>query len=130
MSQNWLYPYADSTCACRYSSHSRSRVTAGFFSSWWTHGRSGATRPPPGGSVGNSRASSALSSSSGGSGQSMPACAARLRYSDTVPAPMPQAAATARWLSPFSWRSRRISLIFLIGSLSIQVPFPWAKDLD
>jgi hypothetical protein len=83
------------------SCHSRSSVTPVRFSSWWTFSRSGGTRSSPGGTAGNSRASSAVSSRSGGTGHVTPACAARARYSDTVPAPMPHARAISRWLSPF-----------------------------
>jgi hypothetical protein len=36
----------------------------------------------------------------------------------------------AEHLMNLAYRRRRISLIFLIGSLSIQVPFPGQKDLD
>ena len=65
---------------------------------------------------GNSWASSVSSSTPSGNGQPIPAASARARYSQTVERPAPTLAAISRTERPAA-RSRRTSVIFLMGSL-------------
>ena len=99
-------------------------MTPSRLSSRWMYAQSGRTRSCAGAARRNNRASSVASSSSAGSGQPSPPWAALSRYSETVPTPIAQAWAIARWDNPPSCLRRRISRIFLTSSLRAGIASP------
>ena len=99
-------------------------MTPSRFNSRWMYAQSGRTRSCAGAARRNNRASSTASSSSAGSGQPNPRCAVLCRYSETVPTPMAQAWAIARWDNPRSCLRRRTSRIFLTSSLRAGIASP------
>ena len=99
-------------------------MTPSRFNSRWMYAQSGRTRSCAGAARRNNRASSTASSSSAASGQPNPRCAVLCRYSETVPTPMAQAWAIARWDNPRSCLRRRTSRIFLTSSLRAGIASP------
>ena len=99
-------------------------MTPSRFNSRWMYAQSGRTRSCAGAARRNNRASSTASSSSAGSGQPNPRCAVLCRYNETVPTPMAQAWAIARWDNPRSCLRRRTSRIFLTSSLRAGIASP------
>ena len=99
-------------------------MTPSRLSSRWMYAQSGWLRSCTGAARGNNRASRAASSNSAGSGQPNPRCAVRCRYSETVPTPIAQAWAIARWDNPRSCLRRRTSRIFLTSSLRAGIASP------